>query len=117
MELGKVICVPDPADAGARDDAMAAAVSAELTDAPELPGIDAGLIQADAPHAGRIFVQGTLDGRPFDHVAGVGWRLITLDGAEHTRGTHGTDTAGAQDLLTNLRDLLSLTTATRGTHQ
>jgi len=79
MELGKVICVADPDAAAARDDAMAAAVTGELSEIPDLPGIHAGLIHADAPHAGRLFVQGTVDGGLFDDVHGAGWRLVTND--------------------------------------
>jgi flavoprotein hydroxylase len=79
MELGKVICVADPDEAAARDDAMAAAVTSELSEIPDLPGIHAGVIHADAPHAGRLFVQGTVDGGLFDDVHGAGWRLVTID--------------------------------------
>ena len=42
IELGKVICVPDPDEAAARDEAMAPLVGPEPTDAPPLPGIEAG---------------------------------------------------------------------------
>ena len=31
------------------------------------------------PHAGSLFVQGTVDGRRFDDVHGAGWRLVTVD--------------------------------------
>jgi flavoprotein hydroxylase len=81
MELGKVICVPDPDEAAARDVAMAASVTSELAEAPELPGIDAGCIDAESSHAGRLFVQGTAGGAPFDDVHGTGWRLVTVDRA------------------------------------
>jgi 2-polyprenyl-6-methoxyphenol hydroxylase-like FAD-dependent oxidoreductase len=77
MELGKVICVPDPEEAAARDAAMAASVTPELAEAPELPGIDAGVVHPDAPHAGRVFLQGSVGGRPFDDAHGAGWRLVT----------------------------------------
>jgi len=65
MELGRVICVPDPVEAAARDAAMAAAVGPEPVAAPSLPGLDGGLVHPAAPHAGR----------PFAH--GDGWRLVT----------------------------------------
>ncbi len=78
MELGKVICVPDPDEAAARDVAMAAAVGPDPIEAPALPGIDGGLVHPSAPHAGELFVQGSFDGRPFDDVHGVGWRLVTV---------------------------------------
>jgi 2-polyprenyl-6-methoxyphenol hydroxylase-like FAD-dependent oxidoreductase len=77
VELGKIICIPDPDAARARDEAMAAAVGPEPTEAPPLPGIDAGVIQSGSPHAGSLFVQGIVAGRRFDDVHGVGWRLVT----------------------------------------
>jgi hypothetical protein len=79
VELGKVICVPDPAAAAARDDAMAPLVGAEPTDVPPPPGISNGVIDSDSPHAGKLFPQGTIDGRRFDDVHGAGWRLVTID--------------------------------------
>jgi flavoprotein hydroxylase len=79
IELGKIICVPDPLAAAERDEAMAPLVGPEPTDAPPLPGIEAGIIDPDSPHAGALFVQGTVSGRRFDDVHGAGWRLITLD--------------------------------------
>jgi hypothetical protein len=82
MELGKVICVADPAEAAARDEAMAAAVTGELTEAPPLPGLDAGCIDVGSPFGGQLFVQGTAGGRAFDDVHGVGWRLVTADPAD-----------------------------------
>jgi len=80
IELGKVICVPDPAAAAARDEAMAAAVGPEPIDPPPLPGIAAGIVHRGAPHAGELFVQPAVDGRLLDDVHGVGWRLVTVDG-------------------------------------
>ena len=79
MELGKVICVPDPDEAAARDAAMAAGVGEEPVDAPSLPGLDGGLVHATSPHAGALFVQGEVDGDRFDDVYGIGWRLIAVD--------------------------------------
>jgi flavoprotein hydroxylase len=58
MELGKVICVPDPAAA------------------PGLPDVTSGFIHPGAPHAGRQFVQGQVGGRPLDDACGNGWRLV-----------------------------------------
>jgi 2-polyprenyl-6-methoxyphenol hydroxylase-like FAD-dependent oxidoreductase len=78
MELGKVICVPDAEEAAARDATMAASVTSELAEAPELPGIDTGCVDDGGPHAGRLFVQGTAAGAPFDDVHGTGWRLVTI---------------------------------------
>jgi flavoprotein hydroxylase len=78
MELGRVICVPDPAEAAARDEAMSADVGDEPAPAPGLPDIAAGFIHVTAPHAGTQFVQGKEGGRPFDEVHGSGWRLVVL---------------------------------------
>jgi flavoprotein hydroxylase len=79
MELGKVICVTDPGEAAARDAAMASAVDPAPTDAPPLPGLDAGVVHSSAPHAGDLFAQGTVNGRWFDDVHGAGWRFVTVD--------------------------------------
>lgn len=81
IELGKIICVPDPADAAARDEAMAPLVGSEPTEAPGLPGIADGVIDAGSPHAGTLFPQGNIDGGSFDDVHGAGWRLVTIDPA------------------------------------
>jgi flavoprotein hydroxylase len=78
MELGKVICVPDPAEAAARDEAMALGVGDEPAPAPGLPDITSGFLHPRAPHAGRQFVQGQDRGRPFDDRHGNGWRLLVL---------------------------------------
>ncbi|HEY8544625.1 MAG TPA: bifunctional 3-(3-hydroxy-phenyl)propionate/3-hydroxycinnamic acid hydroxylase [Acidimicrobiales bacterium] len=75
MDLGKVICVADPAEAAARDEAMAAAVDGTGV-APPLPGLTAGLLHRGSPHAGTQFVQGRIDGKPSDDVLGTGWRLV-----------------------------------------
>ncbi len=82
MELGKVICVPDPAEAEARDAAMTAGVvDGELMDVPELPGLLAGLIAEGSPHAGELFVQSMVTDHGgaarFDDVVGVGWRVVS----------------------------------------
>ncbi len=76
MELGKVICVADAAEAAARDAAMAGAVGDDPVEAPSLPGIDGGLVHPTSAHAGALFVQGQVNGRRFDDVHGVGWRLV-----------------------------------------
>lgn len=78
MELGRVICAPDPAEAAMRDEAMAAMVTDEPTAVPDLPGPTEGVVHPDAPHAGHLFVQGEVDGQPFDEVHGAGWRLVTI---------------------------------------
>jgi flavoprotein hydroxylase len=79
MELGKVICVPDPAEAAARDEAMASAVGSEPAAVPDLPGPEAGMIHPQSPHGGELFVQPRIDGRLFDDVHGAGWRLVTME--------------------------------------
>ncbi|HEY1652944.1 MAG TPA: bifunctional 3-(3-hydroxy-phenyl)propionate/3-hydroxycinnamic acid hydroxylase [Acidimicrobiales bacterium] len=79
IELGKVICVPDPAEAAARDEAMVAAYDGGVSDAPGLPGIGSGLVAAGMPLAGELFPQGEVDGGWFDDVYGIGWRLVTVD--------------------------------------
>lgn len=78
MELGKVICVPDPAEASARDEAMAAAVGDEPAAAPGLPAIASGCVHSTSPHAGLQLVQGKEAGQLFDEVHGTGWRLVLL---------------------------------------
>jgi flavoprotein hydroxylase len=79
MELGKVICVPDPAEAAARDQGMASAYDGGVSEVPGLPGIANGLIAAGSPLAGQVFPQGEIDGGWFDDLYGVGWRLVTVD--------------------------------------
>jgi len=79
MELGKVICVPDEAEAAARDEAMAAAVRLEPMDAPTLPGLATGLIHPISPNAGQVWMQPAVQGGHFDDVHGAGWRLVTVE--------------------------------------
>jgi flavoprotein hydroxylase len=78
MELGKVICVPDSAEAAARDEVMSAGVGEEPAPAPGLPDIGSGFVHPTAPHAGKQFVQGRVSGRLLDEVHGNGWRLVVL---------------------------------------
>jgi 2-polyprenyl-6-methoxyphenol hydroxylase-like FAD-dependent oxidoreductase len=78
MDLGKVICVADVAEAAARDEAMAATHDGSLRDAPPLPGITSGLVAAGTPLAGELFPQADLGGAWFDDVHGAGWRLVTI---------------------------------------
>jgi 2-polyprenyl-6-methoxyphenol hydroxylase-like FAD-dependent oxidoreductase len=81
MALGRIICVPDPAEAAARDAAMSASVGTEPTEAPGLPGITDGVIHPTAPHAGHVLPQVTVGGRPADDVCGAGWHLVVSGGA------------------------------------
>lgn len=76
VDLGSIICVADPAEAAARDEAMLAAFDGGVADAPPMPGITDGLV-ADTAHAGTLFPQPRIDGRWFDDVHGAGWRLVT----------------------------------------
>ena len=79
MELGKVICVADPAEAAARDEAMESALGPQPTDVPDLPGPAVGVIHPDSAHAGELFVQPRIGGLLLDDVHGAGWRLVTVD--------------------------------------
>ncbi len=81
IELGKVICVPDPAEAAARDEAMAAAVTGEVSEVPGQAALAAGLIHPSSPSAGELLPQADIGGRGFDDVHGAGWRLVTDDPA------------------------------------
>jgi hypothetical protein len=55
---------------------MSAAVGSEPTEVPDLPGPASGIVHPESAHAGALFVQGTIEGRPFDDVHGAGWRLV-----------------------------------------
>ncbi len=79
MELGKVICVADHDEAAQRDAVMSAAVGPDPIEVPDLPGPTTGLVREGSPHAGGLFAQGRVDGRPFDDVHGAGWRLVSID--------------------------------------
>ncbi len=80
-ELGKVICIPDPEQARARDEQMAPLVPpGGTTPAPPMPGISGGIL-ADSASAGELFIQATVrtgsaEGR-LDDVVGAGWHLVT----------------------------------------
>jgi 2-polyprenyl-6-methoxyphenol hydroxylase-like FAD-dependent oxidoreductase len=82
MELGKIICVPDPMEAAARDELMSAAVTDEATAIPPPPFLTGPLLPADDTVAGHLFVQGNVAsaggiGR-CDDIHGAGWRLVTF---------------------------------------
>jgi 2-polyprenyl-6-methoxyphenol hydroxylase-like FAD-dependent oxidoreductase len=87
IELGKVICVPDPAEAAARDEAMSAGYDGGVSEVPGLPGIASGVVQPGSPQAGEQFPQGEIDGRRFDDLHGVGFRLVTVDPGAHDLDT------------------------------
>jgi 2-polyprenyl-6-methoxyphenol hydroxylase-like FAD-dependent oxidoreductase len=82
IELGKVICVSDPAAAAARDAAMTAAVREQgATPMLPTPAIGPGLLLEGDPLAGHLFVQGEVRGRDatglFDDVVGRGFTLVS----------------------------------------
>jgi hypothetical protein len=85
IELGKVICVPDPAAAAARDEAMIAAVKDRGASPPlPTPVIGPGILADGDPVAGHLFVQGRVRcagrvGR-FDDVVGHGFALLGAHG-------------------------------------
>jgi len=82
MELGKVICVADPAEAAARDALMTAAVQeGQAVTPPPPPALGPGLVLDADPRAGQLFVQARVErggatGR-FDDVVGRGWTLLS----------------------------------------
>lgn len=78
IQLGNVICIADPAEAAARDQAMIAGLDGGLSEAPPLPGIASGLIAASTPAAGELFPQPAIGDDWFDAVHGAGWRLVLL---------------------------------------
>jgi flavoprotein hydroxylase len=85
MELGKVICIADPAEAAARDRAMIAAAAAghQIAMPAGMP-IGPGITRADDATAGQLFVQGHVRRAGasglFDDVVGRGWTLIAAAG-------------------------------------
>jgi len=81
IELGKIICVPDPDEAAARDAAMAPSVADGVaTPGPGMPALEGGIVALGTPGAGEVFIQGVVshgDGRGrFDDVLGAGWALV-----------------------------------------
>ncbi len=110
IELGKIICVPDPVEAAARDELMSAGVTDGRTSIPPLPSLAGALLPAGDPVAGHVFPQGALvvdgDRQRFDDVHGAGWRLVTVSTealelepalAEWFRGESGTIVAVTPD--------------------
>ncbi len=83
MALGRVICVPDFAEAAVRDAAMSSAVGNELAPAPDLAPILVGLMHHSTPHAGGCSPQPMVGHNGirvlFDDAVGAGWRLTTCD--------------------------------------
>lgn len=82
MELGKVICIADPAEAAMRDGMMVAAAKERGATIPPPPlGIGPGVLLDGDGHAGQLFVQGRVEHRGtvgrFDDVVGRGWTLLS----------------------------------------
>jgi flavoprotein hydroxylase len=82
MELGKVICISDPAAAAARDAAMLPAARAGHLATPPPPlAIGPGVWLASDARAGRPFVQAKVRRGEsvglFDDVVGHGWALVS----------------------------------------
>ena len=82
MDMGKLICVADPEEAAARDEAFLATYDGSITDVPPFPPISDGVVLPGSPGAGELFIQGEVVGPSgrsrFDDAVGAGWRLITL---------------------------------------
>ncbi len=83
IELGKVICVPDPAAAAERDAAMSGEFDGTSSSVPPMPGVMSGIISAGSPRAGELVPQPNLDGEWFDDIHGAGFRLLSADPAPH----------------------------------
>ncbi len=79
IELGKVICVPDPQVAAARDAAMSADFDGVTSEPPPMPGVLSGIISEGSPRAGELLPQPKLTKGWFDDLHGVGFRLMTAD--------------------------------------
>jgi 2-polyprenyl-6-methoxyphenol hydroxylase-like FAD-dependent oxidoreductase len=86
VELGKIICVPDPEAARMRDEQMAPMAAAQgPTSPPPAPPMTEGFIAAGSPTAGRTFPQSRVQhaGREVwsDDLIGVRWALVSaVDG-------------------------------------
>jgi resorcinol 4-hydroxylase (NADPH) len=87
IELGKVICITDPAIAEHRDRDMIAAQQQPgyAPPPPPQPRLGPGLWMPEAPGAGLLGVQGIVEangrGGLFDDVMGLGFALVASDAA------------------------------------
>jgi 2-polyprenyl-6-methoxyphenol hydroxylase-like FAD-dependent oxidoreductase len=83
VELGKIICVLDPAEAAARDQGLLPLGAAGPAPLPGRPPLGPGVLLAGDPHAGEIALQAavTRDRRQgrFDDLTGGGWLLLSQD--------------------------------------
>lgn len=85
VEVGRYICILDPAEAAARDARIreVARNSKHATATDLIPPLIAGVIASGTPGAGERFIQPRLQGqgRPslLDDLTGTGWRLFVDD--------------------------------------
>jgi len=83
MQLGRVICVPDAADAAKRDEEMIAAIEDPALAPPpaEPPRLGPGLLVVGNPAAGVLSIQSRAEQRGreglFDDVVGYGWFVLS----------------------------------------
>jgi 2-polyprenyl-6-methoxyphenol hydroxylase-like FAD-dependent oxidoreductase len=85
VALGRVICVPDPEEAAARDRRMIAEARERKSPVPaQLPPLGPGLLAAGSPAAGQLFVQDRVRAGGamglFDDVVGRGFVLVSPHG-------------------------------------
>jgi 2-polyprenyl-6-methoxyphenol hydroxylase-like FAD-dependent oxidoreductase len=82
VELGKIICVLDPAAAAARDLDFAPLAEAGLQPLPDRPPLGAGLLLPGDPHAGKVALQALVGSdrsrheRRLDDATAGGWVLL-----------------------------------------
>ncbi|MCP3729999.1 bifunctional 3-(3-hydroxy-phenyl)propionate/3-hydroxycinnamic acid hydroxylase [Sphingomonas sp. MG17] len=88
VEMGRIICMLDPAEVAARDAHMKAAIkdpALALKPPPEPRLGESGGYRTDDPNAGYLSVQGRVGhgGREglFDDVIGTGWQLLLRNGS------------------------------------
>ena len=83
VELGKIICVLDPAAAAARDLDFAPLAEAGPVPLPDRPPLVAGLLLPGDPHAGKVALQAPVGRdlsqheRRLDDATGGGWVLLS----------------------------------------
>jgi len=83
MQLGRVICVPEAADAARRDEEMIAAMDdpSLAPPPPDPPQLGPGILAVDDAAAGVLSIQSRVahDGREglFDDVVGHGWFVLS----------------------------------------
>jgi 2-polyprenyl-6-methoxyphenol hydroxylase-like FAD-dependent oxidoreductase len=100
IELGRVICVPDEADAAERDRQMKAALTDPAIEppVPDPPRLGPGVLSARDKNAGLLSMQGRVETNGtqglFDDLLGYGWLIITTQtAAELARAVPAEDLA------------------------